>query len=598
MSRPDQPEAAIVEAALKLSPQDRAAYLDRACGGDEHLRRKIIERLFAANQTTSSLSQPPPAVPPQATFIIPTAPEPPGEKPGTCIGHYKLLELRGEGGMGTVWVAEQTEPVRRKVALKIIKLGMDTKQVVARFQAERQALALMDHPNIAKVFDAGATGTGRPYFVMEFVTGEPITSYCDRHNLSTRERLHLFVQVCAAIEHAHQKGIIHRDIKPSNILITLQDGMPVPKVIDFGIAKATAGRLTDMTIHTALAEFIGTPAYMSPEQAEMTGVDVDARTDIYSLGVLLYELLTGKTPFDAKRFVQAGLDAIRRIIREEEPLRPSTRLSALDAKEQTTVAKCRQANPPRLIHQVHGDLDWIVMKTLEKDRTRRYETAKGLAMDINRLLNNEPILARSPSYFYRLQKLVRRNRLLFSAIGAAGAVVLIAISISVWQAGRYGNIELLSEPPGAAIYEGDQMLGTTPYRANNVRSGKLEYRLQLAGYEPYLLPIYLGAKATTKWTAQLRKRGSPDSPPAEIRILDLQGTVEVMPAGATAWVLATTNLVLHAGDSLRTGQNSTLLLLWSDRSRVRIGELTTMEVSAFGKGPTIRTRAAVAHIRG
>ncbi len=272
------------------------------------------------------------------------------EQPGTRIGRYKLLEQIGEGGMGTVWVAEQTQPIRREVALKVIKLGMDTKQVIARFEAERQALALMDHPNIAKVLEAGATETGRPYFVMERVKGIPITDYCDRHNLSTGERLALFAQVCHAIQHAHQKGIIHRDIKPSNILVALQDGVPVPKVIDFGIAKATAGqRLTELTLHTALAEIIGTPAYMSPEQAEMTGLDIDTRSDIYSLGVLLYELLTGKTPFDAQRLVAAGLDEIRRIIREEDPPRPSTRISTLDAAEQTAIAK-RRRSPDRGAH--------------------------------------------------------------------------------------------------------------------------------------------------------------------------------------------------------------------------------------------------------
>jgi WD40 repeat protein/tetratricopeptide (TPR) repeat protein len=333
--------------------------------------------------------------------------------------------------MGTVWVAEQTQPIRREVALKVIKLGMDTKQVIARFEAERQALALMDHPNIAKVLEAGATETGRPYFVMERVKGIPITDYCDRHNLPTGERLDLFVQVCHAIQHAHQKGIIHRDIKPSNILVGLQDGVPVPKVIDFGIAKATAGqRLTELTLHTALAEIIGTPAYMSPEQAEMTGLDIDTRSDIYSLGVLLYELLTGKTPFDARRLVKAGWEGVRRIIREEEPPRPSTRLSILTAEEQTTTAKHRHTDPPRLLHLVRGDLDWIVMKCLEKDRTRRYETANELATEIHKHLNNEPVAARPPSSLYRFQKLVRRNKLAFAAGAMIVAVLVLAVVVS------------------------------------------------------------------------------------------------------------------------------------------------------------------------
>src|SRR5439155_15664252 len=283
------------------------------------------------------------------------------------IGRYKLLQQIGEGGCGVVYMAEQAEPVRRRVALKVIKLGMDTKTVIARFEAERQALALMDHPNIAKVFDAGATETGRPYFVMELVRGIKITDYCDQNNLSTRERLALFTQVCHAIQHAHQKGIIHRDIKPSNMLVTLHDGVPVPKVIDFGIAKATEGRLTDNTLFTAFEQFLGTPAYMSPEQAEMSGLDIDTRSDIYSLGVLLYELLTGKTPFDANDLLALGLDAMRRTIREKEPVRPSKRLSTMLEGEQTTTAKHRGTEGPKLIHLLRGDLDWIAMKALEKD---------------------------------------------------------------------------------------------------------------------------------------------------------------------------------------------------------------------------------------
>src|SRR5437899_560374 len=323
------------------------------------------------------------------------------EKLGTRIGRYKLLEKVGEGGFGVVYVAEQREPVKRKVALKIIKLGMDTRQVVARFEAERQALALMDHPNIAKVLDGGATETGRPYFVMELVRGIKLTDYCDQNHLATSDRLDLFIKVCQAIQHAHQKGIIHRDIKPSNLLVTLHDGVPVPKVIDFGIAKATQGELTEKTLHTQLNQFIGTPAYMSPEQAEMSGLDIDTRSDIYSLDVLLYELLTGKTPFDQKKLLEAGLEGMRQIIRDQEPVRPSTRVSSLQGEERTTTAKRRGADAPRLIHLLRGDLDWIVMKCLEKDRTRRYETANGLAMDIQRYLENEPVIARPPSKFHR-----------------------------------------------------------------------------------------------------------------------------------------------------------------------------------------------------
>jgi serine/threonine protein kinase len=355
------------------------------------------------------------------------------EKPGDRIGRYKLLEKIGEGGCGIVYMAEQTEPIRRRVALKIIKLGMDTRQVIARFEAERQALALMDHPNIAKVLDAGATDTGRPFFVMELVKGVRITDYCDQNSLSTGERLGLFMQVCHAIQHAHQKGIIHRDIKPSNILVTLHDGVPVPKVIDFGIAKATSQQLlTDKTLFTALHQFVGTPAYMSPEQAELSGLDIDTRSDIYALGVLLYELLTGKMPFDARDLLAAGMDEMRRIIREQEPPKPSARLSTLEIADLSTVAKCRQAAPPALIHLVRGDLDWIVMKCLEKDRTRRYETANGLASDLLRHVKNEPVVARPPSNAYRFQKMVRRNKLVFAAGTAVGAAVLIGLAVSTF----------------------------------------------------------------------------------------------------------------------------------------------------------------------
>jgi len=431
MSELDQRERAIFEAARKLPPKDRAVFLDRACAADDQLRQRIIEKLFKAGESTSAFSAQSTATSPPGTVVLPVVPEPPGEKAGDRIGRYKLLEKIGEGGMGSVWAAEQTEPVRREVALKVIKLGMDTKQVIARFEAERQALALMDHPNIAQVLDAGATATGRPYFVMERVKGVPITEYCDQHNLSTRQRLDLFVEVCRAIQHAHQKGIIHRDIKPSNILVMLQDGVPTPKVIDFGVAKATAGqRLTEKTLHTALAEFIGTPAYMSPEQAELTSEDIDTRSDIYSLGVMLYELLTGRTPFDAKRLIQAGLDGIRRIIREEEPVRPSTKLHTLDAEEQTTVAKHRQSDPPKLVHLIRGDLDWIVIKTLEKDRGRRYETANGLAMDIQRHLNNEPVVACPPSGVYRLSKLIKRNKLVFAAASITTVALLSGLAVS------------------------------------------------------------------------------------------------------------------------------------------------------------------------
>jgi serine/threonine protein kinase/tetratricopeptide (TPR) repeat protein len=417
------------DALEKANAAERAAYLAQACGNDVQLRQHV-EALLQAHAKAGGFLEQPAAAPPGKTVVLST---PLTEKAGDHIGHYKLLQQIGEGGCGVVYMAEQEQPIRRRVALKVIKLGMDTKAVIARFEAERQALALMDHPNIAKVLDAGATNTGRPYFVMELVRGIKITDYCDQNNLSTEQRLDLFVQICHAIQHAHQKGIIHRDIKPSNILVTVHDGKPLPKIIDFGIAKATSGQvLTDKTLFTAFEQFIGTPAYMSPEQAEMSTLDIDTRSDIYALGVLLYELLTGRTPFDQEELVAAGLSEMRRIIREQEPMRPSTRISTLEAADQTTVAKRRHAEPPQLIHVVRGDLDWIVMKCLEKDRTRRYETANGLADDVLRHLNDEPVTARPPGRVYRLQKLVRRNKLAFAVGGTVTAALVIGLALSTW----------------------------------------------------------------------------------------------------------------------------------------------------------------------
>jgi serine/threonine protein kinase len=412
------------EALAKASLEERSRYLAQACGQDAALRRQVDSLLQAHIEAGGFLR----------TSIVPPESQPVGEGPGTTIGRYKLLEKVGEGGCGVVYVAEQTEPVRRRVALKVIKLGMDTKAVVARFEAERQALAMMDHPNIAKVLDAGATETGRLYFVMELVRGVRITDYCDQSHASTQERLDLFIKVCQAIQHAHQKGIIHRDIKPSNILVTLHDGVPVPKVIDFGIAKATEGRLTDATVYTQLHQFIGTPAYMSPEQAEMSGLDVDTRSDIYSLGVLLYELLTGHTPFDAQELVKKGIEAIRQTIREVEPPRPSTRLSTLQGEALIATAKQHGTESVHLLKLIRGDLDCIVMKCLEKDRSRRYATANGLATDLRRHLENEPVVARPPSAAYRLQKAWRRHKAAFASAALIAAVLVAATGISAWQA--------------------------------------------------------------------------------------------------------------------------------------------------------------------
>jgi len=432
MSVNPKDEKSIFEAAMALKTlAAREAYLDEACRSDTALRARIAALVVAREDQAYFLNQFVPASESMSDDIV--------EAPGTVIGRYKLLERIGEGGMAVVYMAEQTEPICRKVALKIIKLGMDTRQVIARFEAERQALAMMDHPNIAKVFDAGATETGRPYFVMELVHGVSITTYCDQSQLDTHQRLRLFVQVCHAVQHAHQKGIIHRDLKPSNVMVTMHDDKLVPKVIDFGIAKATNQRLTEKTLFTRYAHIIGTPAYMSPEQAQMSGLDVDTRTDIYSLGVLFYELLTGTTPFGPHTLQEAGYTEIERIIRETDPPKPSTRLRNL-GPNLIEVARERRTSGEALRKLIEGDLDWIVMKCLEKDRTRRYATAHTLAEDVERHLRNEPILAGSPGLLYRAGKFWRRHRLQIAA-AAAVTVLLAGLVVAVVMYRQASNLQ-------------------------------------------------------------------------------------------------------------------------------------------------------------
>ena len=414
----------LVEAVEITSPTDRAAFVAKACGGDSVLQRHVeemIENHFEAGdflQHAVSIDAP--------THITDESAAP----VGTMIGPYKLQEVLGEGGMGIVYVAEQEQPLRRKVALKVIKPGMDTRQVLARFDAERQALALMDHPHIARIFDGGATESGRPFFVMELVPGIPITKFCDQCRLPTRERLKLFVDVCDAVQHAHDKGIIHRDLKPSNVLVAPQDGKPLVKVIDFGIAKATGQQLTEESLFTGPGQLIGTPLYMSPEHADLGAVDIDCRSDVYSLGVLLYELLTSTTPISKETLSSLGYDEIRRIIREEEPPRPSHRVSTQHAEAHSTIAGQRSVDPQTFSNQLRGELDWIVMKSLEKDRGRRYESARAFASDIGHYLDDEPVLACPPSAMYVLQKFVRRNRGRVAALGlisVLGMVLLVGV---------------------------------------------------------------------------------------------------------------------------------------------------------------------------
>jgi serine/threonine protein kinase/dipeptidyl aminopeptidase/acylaminoacyl peptidase len=432
--------------ALEKTGQERTAFVVAACGDDAELRSQVDALLTAHVEAGEFLASPTGAgADAAARAVAEEASNDPPEGPGTQIGPYKLLQLIGEGGFGTVYMADQVEPIRRRVALKIIKLGMDTKEVIARFESERQALAMMDHPNIARVLDAGATESGRPYFVMELVKGVPITEYCDANRLSTRERLDLFVDLCKAVHHAHEKGIIHRDIKPSNVMVTLHDGTPVPKVIDFGIAKATNQPLTEKTLFTAYGQFLGTPTYMSPEQAALGGLEIDRRCDVYSLGVLLYELLTGTTPFEHEALRSRAFMEVMRIIREDDPPTPSARLNTL-GERLSAIATSRHVEPNALAKLVRGDLDWIVMRAIEKDRRRRYNSAAEFAADVSRYFNDQPVIARPPSAAYRTRKFARRRKGPLVAVTAVVGAIVLVVTVT-----RFGPLRPAASTGHAAV---------------------------------------------------------------------------------------------------------------------------------------------------
>ncbi|MGB2863262.1 MAG: protein kinase, partial [Sedimentisphaerales bacterium] len=530
MTVEDKNEEDIFRNAIEFEDRDeQAGYVKRACGDDTELCA-AVEALLLHHYQSSILDAP--AL--ESTLLHDTTPI--TEGPGTVIGRYKLVEKIGEGGMAVVYMAEQEKPIRRKVALKIIKLGMDTKSVIARFEAERQALAIMNHPNIAKVLDAGATDTGRPYFVMDLVPGTSITEYCDKNRLSIKERLRLFTLVCSAVQHAHQKGIIHRDIKPSNIIVTQHDGQPVPKVIDFGIAKATNQRLTEKTLFTRHAHIIGTPAYMSPEQAELSDLDVDTRTDIYSLGILLYELLTGTIPFTEEKLCEAGFLQMQKIICEEEPTKPSTKLSTL-GEALTNVAKQHSSSPELMPKLIRGDLDWIVMKTLEKDRSRRYDTASALALDVQRHLDNEPVIARAPKAIYRLQKFLRRHK--SQTIITSSIAVLIGTVIITFLMLNQNRLQLA---------EAESLVHKNIMSEAQESFVKGDLAAALKSAESVVNSKHVGLKAQFLCASILVDVGQPDE--AMITLKDLLDQSPEI-AGAAHLLLARIFLETESGDSER-----------------------------------------------
>jgi serine/threonine protein kinase/tetratricopeptide (TPR) repeat protein len=513
----------VFDQVIDRAGADRAALIQQTCEGDPALRARVEVLLASAEKDDRFLSDP------TLNAVDLPVQHVSGEQPGARIGPYTLVELIGEGGFGSVFLARQTAPVQRDVALKIIKAGMDTRQVIARFEAERQALALMDHPNIARVLEAGATGSGRPYFVMELVRGDPVTRFCDRELLAVPERLDLFRKICAAVQHAHQKGIIHRDLKPSNILVTNADGAVLPKVIDFGVAKATAARLTDQTL-TGLHQLVGTPEYMSPEQTESSGMDIDTRSDVYSLGVLLYELLTGTTPFDRKRLAGSGIDGMRRILRDEEPMRPSLRLQSAAASSADVrplsgpnandssvieIATRRRTEPALLTRALRRDLDWIVLKCLEKERARRYETASALADDIGRYLADQPVLATPPRAGYRLQKFVRRNRgAVIAGVAVSSALVLGTIGTTIGLVWAVNEERRAEDQRMIATREADQARAVNDF----MRQVLTSVDPQNGGAEVRLRDVLADASASAS-------QRFADHPLLEAQVRDLLGNV-------------------------------------------------------------------------